>query len=104
MVKEKVGIHFLYSHAIAEIPSEIMQEIKKDAFSRYLPSDRRPLKAWGLAMASLRCLKRDLVKNKNKYPDAQSTNNNKANIEITYNNLDLNNSNANNNNCIKNNA
>ena len=44
----------------------IMRAIKKEAFDKYLPHDRRPIKAWGLAMASLRCLKRDLVKNKNK--------------------------------------
>ncbi len=49
---------------MSEIPSEIMDEIKKEAFQRYLPNDRRPMKAWGLAMASLRCLKRDLAKNK----------------------------------------
>ena len=61
-----MGAEFLLSNAISDIPIPIMKQIKKEAFDRYLPNDRRPIKAWGLAMASLRCLKRDLIKSKNK--------------------------------------
>jgi hypothetical protein len=50
-----------------------MEDIKKDAFMRFLPNDRRPMKAWGLAMCSLRCLKRELVKNKNKTLASEQT-------------------------------
>jgi hypothetical protein len=65
-VKQKLGADFLLTNAVSDIPMTIMRAIKKEAFDKYLPHDRRPIKAWGLAMASLRCLKRDLVKNKNK--------------------------------------
>ena len=65
-VKTKLGAEFLIAHAVSDIPAGIMRQIKKEAFEKYLPNDQRPIKAWGLAMASLRCLKRDLVKNKNK--------------------------------------
>jgi hypothetical protein len=65
-VKQKLGAEFLIAHAVSDIPVHIMRQIKKEAFEKYLPNDQRPIKAWGLAMASLRCLKRDLVKNKNK--------------------------------------
>jgi hypothetical protein len=65
-VKQKLGAEFLIAHAVSDIPAHIMRQIKKEAFEKYLPNDQRPIKAWGLAMASLRCLKRDLVKNKNK--------------------------------------
>jgi hypothetical protein len=65
-VKQKLGAEFLIAHAVSDIPAMIMRQIKKEAFEKYLPNDQRPIKAWGLAMASLRCLKRDLVKNKNK--------------------------------------
>lgn len=61
-----MGCDFLISHAVSDIPMAIMRAIKKEAFDKYLPHDRRPIKAWGLAMASLRCHKRDLVKNRNK--------------------------------------
>lgn len=65
-VKQRMGIEFLIEHAVSDIPLPVMRLIKKEAFDKYLPNDRRPIKAWGLAMASLRCLKRDLVKNRNK--------------------------------------
>lgn len=65
-VKQKMGCDFLINNAVSDIPISVMRSIKKEAFEKYLPHDRRPIKAWGLAMASLRCLKRDLVKNKNK--------------------------------------
>lgn len=65
-IKQKVGIEFLTTHAISEIPFDVMKQIKNEAFEKYLPNNQRPIKAWGLAMASLRCLKRDLVKHKNK--------------------------------------
>jgi hypothetical protein len=74
-VKEKVGVDFLVAHQISEIPAEIMEDIKKDAFMRFLPNDRRPMKAWGLAMCSLRCLKRELVKNKNKLMASEASSN-----------------------------
>ena len=61
-----MGSDFLLTNLVSDIPVDIMKSIKKEAFDKYLPHDRRPIKAWGLAMASLRCLKRDLVKNKNK--------------------------------------
>lgn len=61
-----MGCDFLVSNAVSDIPMAIMRAIKKEAFDKYLPHDRRPIKAWGLAMASLRCHKRDLVKNRNK--------------------------------------
>jgi hypothetical protein len=65
-VKQKLGPDFLLTHAVSDIPSGEMRIIKKEAFEKYLPQDRRPIKSWSLAMASLRCLKRDLVKNKQK--------------------------------------
>ena len=65
-VKQRMGVEFLIENAVSDIPTHIMRQIKKEAFDKYLPNDRRPIKAWGLAMASLRCLKRDLVKNRNK--------------------------------------
>lgn len=65
-VKQRMGVEFLINNAVSDIPINIMRQIKKEAFEKYLPNDRRPIKAWGLAMASLRCLKRDLVKNRNK--------------------------------------
>lgn len=65
-VKQRMGVEFLINNAVSDIPSNVMRQIKKEAFEKYLPNDRRPIKAWGLAMASLRCLKRDLVKNRNK--------------------------------------
>lgn len=65
-VKQRMGVEFLIEHAVSDIPINVMRQIKKEAFDKYLPNDRRPIKAWGLAMASLRCLKRDLVKNRNK--------------------------------------
>jgi hypothetical protein len=65
-VKQRMGIDFLIANAVSDIPLHVMKQIKKEAFDKYLPNDRRPIKAWGLAMASLRCLKRDLVKNRNK--------------------------------------
>ena len=95
-VKEKVGVNFLANHSVSEIPSEIMDSIKKEAFELYLPSDRRPMKAWSLAMASLRCLKRELVKNKNKLlKETEDTSDNKpVNSSI----VDVNNNNNNSNN------
>lgn len=66
-----MGRDFLVTNAVSDIPSHIMRSIKKEAFEKYLPNDRRPIKAWGLAMASLRCLKRDLVRNRNKQLVAQ---------------------------------
>ena len=71
-VKQKMGVEFLINNAVSDIPSNVMRVLKKEAFEKYLPNDRRPIKAWGLAMASLRCLKRDLVKNRNKQLAAQS--------------------------------
>lgn len=65
-VKQRMGIEFLINNAVSDIPIHVMRQIKREALDKYLPNDRRPIKAWGLAMASLRCLKRDLVKNRNK--------------------------------------
>ena len=65
-VKHRMGVEFLIENAVSDITMHIMQQIKKEGYDKYLPNDRRPIKAWGLAMASLRCLKRDLVKNRNK--------------------------------------
>ena len=69
-----MGCDFLVSNAASDIPMAIMRAIKKEAFDKYLPHDRRPIKAWGLAMASLRCHKRDLVKNRNKQLAAAAAN------------------------------
>ncbi len=65
-VKQKLGGDFLASHAVSDIPMAVMRAIKAEAFAKHLPHDRRPIKAWGLAMASLRCHKRDLVKNRSR--------------------------------------
>lgn len=63
-VQKKCGSDFLLHHSISDIPSHIMKSIKKEAFEKYLTRDHRPIKAWCLAMSSLRCLKRDITKNK----------------------------------------
>ena len=94
-VKQKLGAEFLIAHAVSDIPVHIMRQIKKEAFEKYLPNDQRPIKAWGLAMASLRCLKRDLVKNKNKQLALAAAAATDATTSTT-----LNNNNNNNNNTV----
>ena len=78
-MKQQLGSDFLVNNLVSDIPVNLMKSIKKEALDKYLPNDRRPIKAWGLAMASLRCLKRDLVKNKNKQAAAL----NKQHLEHT---------------------
>jgi hypothetical protein len=98
-----MGADFLLTNAVSDIPMTVMRAIKKEAFDKYLPHDRRPIKAWGLAMASLRCLKRDLVKNKNKQIAAAAaatpldSNSLKENNAFNENNTSNNNNNSNNN-------
>jgi hypothetical protein len=85
-IKRQLGSDFLLTNLVSDIPVDLMKSIQKEAFDKYLPHDRRPIKAWGLALASLRCLKRDMVKNKNKQ------------LAAIYSRKDLNQNNNNNNN------
>ena len=78
-MKRQLGCDFLISNLVSDIPVNLMKSIKKEALDKYLPNDRRPIKAWSLALASLRCLKRDLVKNRNK----KIATYNKDNLEST---------------------
>lgn len=71
---------------MSDIPVDMMNEIKKEAFEKYLPNDRRPMKAWGLAMASLRCLRRDLSKNKTKQQLLANTDTKPSQISTVTNN------------------
>ena len=75
---------FLANHLVSDIPVNLMKSIKKEALEKYLPNDRRPIKAWGLAMASLRCLKRDLVKHKNKQMNAYNNNSNNSKEHVDH--------------------
>lgn len=59
-VKQRVGVDFLVTNPVSEIPVEIMKQIKKEAFEKYKMEDAK--KAWCLAKASLRSLRRELVK------------------------------------------
>ncbi len=37
-VKERVGVEYLISHQVSDIPSNIMAEIKREAFEKFMPN------------------------------------------------------------------
>ncbi|CAF0709214.1 unnamed protein product [Brachionus calyciflorus] len=59
-VSKKFGEDFLLQHEVNQLESSIMELIKTEAISSFLPKDTTPARAWTLAKVSLRSLKRDL--------------------------------------------
>lgn len=59
-VSKKFGEDFLLQHEVNQLESSVMESIKIEAISSFLPKDTTPARAWTLAKVSLRSLKRDL--------------------------------------------
>lgn len=59
-VSKKFGEDFLLQHEVNQLESGVMDMIKTEAISTFLPKDTTPARAWTLAKVSLRSLKRDL--------------------------------------------
>ncbi len=55
-----LGPDYMKSHDVQDIDPQLMEMIRKEAVENYLPENIRPRRAWHLAKASLRTLKRTL--------------------------------------------
>ena len=55
-----LGPDYMKSHDVQDIDPQLMEMIRKEAVENYLPDNIRPRRAWHLAKASLRTLKRTL--------------------------------------------
>lgn len=59
-INSLLGPDFMRTHDVQDIDSQVMEMIRKEAVEHYLPENIRPRRAWHLAKASLRTLKRTL--------------------------------------------
>lgn len=59
-INQLLGNDFMRTHDVQDIDSAVMEMIRKEAVENYLPDNIRPRRAWHLAKASLRTLKRTL--------------------------------------------
>lgn len=59
-INQLLGSDFMRTHDVQDIDSQVMEMIRKEAVENYLPDNIRPRRAWHLAKASLRTLKRTL--------------------------------------------
>lgn len=59
-INQLLGNDFMRTHDVQDIDSQVMEMIRKEAVENYLPDNIRPRRAWHLAKASLRTLKRTL--------------------------------------------
>lgn len=59
-INQLLGHDFMRTHDVQDIDSQVMEMIRKEAVENYLPENIRPRRAWHLAKASLRTLKRTL--------------------------------------------
>lgn len=65
-INQLLGADFMRTHDVQDIDSQVMEMIRKEAVENYLPDNIRPRRAWHLAKASLRTLKRTLNNRKPK--------------------------------------
>lgn len=65
-INQLLGPDFMRTHDVQDIDSQVMEMIRKEAVEHYLPDNIRPRRAWHLAKASLRTLKRTLNNRKPK--------------------------------------
>ncbi|RNA17713.1 hypothetical protein BpHYR1_049455 [Brachionus plicatilis] len=65
-INQLLGPDFMRTHDVQDIDSQVMEMIRKEALEHYLPDNIRPRRAWHLAKASLRTLKRTLNNRKPK--------------------------------------
>jgi hypothetical protein len=59
-INQLLGADFMKTHDVQDIDQQVMEMIRKEAVENYLPDNIRPRRAWHLAKASLRTLKRTL--------------------------------------------
>jgi hypothetical protein len=59
-INQLLGPDFMRTHDVQDIDAQVMEMIRKEAVENYLPDNIRPRRAWHLAKASLRTLKRTL--------------------------------------------
>lgn len=59
-INQLLGSDFMRTHDVQDIDAQVMEMIRKEAVESYLPDNIRPRRAWHLAKASLRTLKRTL--------------------------------------------
>jgi len=59
-INQLLGSDFMKTHDVQDIDQQVMEMIRKEAVENYLPDNIRPRRAWHLAKASLRTLKRTL--------------------------------------------
>lgn len=59
-INQLLGADFMKTHDVQDIDAQVMEMIRKEAVDNYLPDNIRPRRAWHLAKASLRTLKRTL--------------------------------------------
>lgn len=59
-INQLLGPDFMRTHDVQDIDAQVMEMIRKEAVENYLPENIRPRRAWHLAKASLRTLKRTL--------------------------------------------
>jgi ABC-type antimicrobial peptide transport system permease subunit len=59
-INQLLGTDFMRTHDVQDIDAQVMEMIRKEAVENYLPDNIRPRRAWHLAKASLRTLKRTL--------------------------------------------
>ncbi|CAF0899651.1 unnamed protein product [Brachionus calyciflorus] len=65
-INQLLGSDFMRTHDVQDIDPQVMEMIRKEAVEHYLPENIRPRRAWHLAKASLRTLKRTLNNRKQK--------------------------------------
>lgn len=65
-INQLLGPDFMRTHDVQDIDAQVMEMIRKEAVENYLPENIRPRRAWHLAKASLRTLKRTLNNRKPK--------------------------------------
>lgn len=75
-INQLLGPDFMRTHDVQDIDAEVMEMIRKEATENYLPDNIRPRRAWHLAKASLRTLKRTL--NNQKEPSTSNPQQHKA--------------------------
>lgn len=59
-INQLLGPDYMRTHDVQDIDHQVMEMIRKEAIEHYLPDNIRPRRAWHLAKASLRTLKRTL--------------------------------------------
>jgi len=59
-INQLLGPDYMRTHDVQDIDAQVMEMIRKEAVENYLPENIRPRRAWHLAKASLRTLKRTL--------------------------------------------